>query len=200
MTEKLDLLQKQVQDLTAANSALSTKVDAQNKTILSLTNEYSTFVWKVDNFSVILSQAKNGSIKQILSEPFFTGKIGYKLRVCIEPDGDQTNRHRYLSVYVRLMKGINDFILPWPFHQKVTFTLIDQNVHPASRRNVVFSMHVTFSWNPCDPLSDLMDTDESHGVIRFVSHANLMTRHYVVNDTLFLHVKIDPPAFDPPAF
>ena len=155
----LDSLQKQIQDLTTANSALSTKLDAQNKAILRLTSECSTFVWRINNFSEILEQAKNGTKEKILSVPFFTGKQGYKLRVCIKPDGDQTKKHRYFSAFVILMKGIFDAMLPWPFHQKVTFALIDQKNNPARRQNVVSSLDVTFQSRPI-----VDESDELHGI------------------------------------
>ena len=88
------------------------------------------------------------------------------------------------------MKGIYDVMLSWPFHQKVTFTLIDQYNNPAIRYNVASSLDVTFESRPI-----VDESDELHGILRFVSHANLMGGDYVVDDTLFLYVKIDPPEF-----
>ena len=136
-TEKLDSLQKQVQELTVANSTLSRKVDEQSKTIARLNEESSSFVWRVTGFWEILRQAKNECNKRIKSVPFYAGRQGYKLRLCIEPDGDKSNRHRYLSIYVLLMKSGFDGMLPWPFRKKVTFTLIDQEDQLSSRSNVV---------------------------------------------------------------
>jgi len=192
LEQTVKTLEKKVQELTTANSALSSKVDAQKKDILRLSNESTTFVWKVDGFSEILKQAKSGSDENIFSEPFYTGKQGYKLRVYIYPDGDQTNKNRYLSVFFAIMKGKYDAILPWPFHQKVTFTLIDQQNDPAKRKNV----EMFFMADPSSSSSARATTDElvyMRGVPRFVSHKNLKTRRYIVDDTLFLQAKIDPP-------
>ena len=144
-TEKLDSLQKQVQELTVANSTLRMKVDEQSKTIARLNEESLSFVWKVTDFWKILRQAKNERNKTIKSDPFYAGRQGYKLRLCIEPDGNQSKRNRYLSVYILLMKGGFDGMLPWPFRQKVTFTLIDQKDQLSSRFNVVRSLYATFS-------------------------------------------------------
>ena len=187
-TEKLDSLQKQVQELTVTNSTLRMKVDEQSKTIARLNEESSSFVWKVTEFWKILRQAKNERNKRIKSEPFYAGRQGYKLRLCIEPDGNQSKRNRYLSVYILLMKGGFDGMLPWPFRQKVTFTLIDQKDQLSSRFNVVRSLYVTFSTGR--PLAE--EVDESQGIARFISHSNLSLFRYVVDDTLFIHVKIDP--------
>ena len=144
-TEKLDSLQKQVQELTVANSTLRMKVDEQSKTIARLNEESSSFVWRVTEFWKILRQAKNERNKRIKNDPFYAGRQGYKLRLCIEPDGNQSKRNRYLSVYILLMKGGFDGMLPWPFRQKVTFTLIDQKDQLSSRFNVVRSLYATFS-------------------------------------------------------
>ena len=187
-TEKLDSLQEQVQELAVSNSTLRTKVDEQSKTIARLNEESSSFVWRVTGFGEILKQAKNESNNKIKSVPFYAGRQGYKLRLCIKPDGNQSNRHRYLSIYVLLMKSGFDGMLPWPFRQKVTFTLIDQNDQLSSRFNVVKSLNVTFSTGR--PFAE--EVDESQGIARFVSHRDLSLFRYVVDDTLFIHVKIDP--------
>ena len=163
-TEKLDFLQKQVQELTVANSTLRMKVDEQSKTIARLNEESFSFVWKVTEFWKILRQAKNERNKRIKSDPFYAGRRGYKLRLCIEPDGNQS------------------------FRQKVTFTLIDQKDQLPSRFNVVRSLYVTFSTGR--PLTE--EVDESQGIARFISHSNLSFFRHVVDDTLFIHVKIDP--------
>ena len=86
------------------------------------------------------------------------------------------------------MKGGFDGMLPWPFRQKVTFTLIDQKDQPSGRFNVVRSLYVTFSTGR--PLTE--EVDESQGIARFISHSNLSLSRYVVDDTLFIQVKIDP--------
>ena len=82
-TEKLDFLQKQVQELTVANSTLRMKVDEQSKTIARLNEESFSFVWKVTEFWKILRQAKNKRNKRIKSDPFYAGRQGYKLRLVL---------------------------------------------------------------------------------------------------------------------
>lgn len=185
-------LKKQMQELTAANAALDAQVAAQMKDVSELRNESSKFVWKISGFSNILQEAKDGIEGEIHSMPFFTGKTGYKLSVCIRPDGEQTQRNRYLSVAIRYMKGHYDAILPWPFHYKVTFTLIDQQDDPTKRQNVVQSLIA----GNCTrrPTSDIASCCDGQGISRFVSHKILMTRRYIVDDTLFLQVEIGPPS------
>lgn len=192
----MNLLQRQVQELTGANSALSTKIEAQAQEIMRLTNESSTFVWKINGFNEILKQAKSRNCEEIFSEPFYTGKRGYKLRVCIQPDGDQTNKNRYLSVFIGIMKGNYDAILPWPFQHEVTFTLIDQQQDPVKRDNVVTSFTPDTKLHVCSFARPSTKQNEMRGFLRFVSHKNLKTRRYIVDDTLFLQVDIKPLSFD----
>ena len=175
----------------AANSELGLKVDFQAKEIRRLTNETSPFVWKITGFSEVLRLAKEGIRTSIYNE-FYTGKRGYKLQVCIDPDGDQTQRNRYMSVYVGIMKGHYDPILPWPFRQQVTFTVIDQQYDPSKRRNEVGILNTEqTSWRFSGrPTSE--ENPEVMGIDRLISHKVLFTRRYVEYDTLFLRVEVGP--------
>ena len=191
-TEKLEQTAIQVQELKAANSTLSSKVYAQEKEISKLRREYASFVWKVDGFNKVLEDAMSGISECVQSVPFYTGKQGYKLRVRIYPDGDRSIRNRYLSVFLELMEGKFDGISAWPFHQKVTFTLIDQQDDPACRSNWVTSFNTDSSWSFSERPFGFRD-DEMRGILRFVSHRNLQTRRYIDKNAIFLQVNIDPP-------
>ena len=170
------------------NIALNCKVDSQAKEVARLTNT-SPFVWKITGFSDVLKLAKNGRTKSIFTE-FYSGKQGYKLKLRVDPDGDQTRRNRYLSLYVGVMKGHYDAILPWPFREQVTFSVIDQQPADAAQgKDVVavvepnerpgFSCRPTVEQNP-----------KLFGFRRLISHKVLKTRRYVEHDTLFLQVEV----------
>ncbi|PFX13911.1 TNF receptor-associated factor 4 [Stylophora pistillata] len=133
------ILKNEIQELTIANASLRAKVAAQEKEISLLKGESSTFVWKIKRFQDILQQAKNGAKKEVYSVPFYTGKQGYHLSVCMRPEGEITKRNKYLSVLLRVIKGKFDAILPWPFRCKITFTLVDQRDDPNDRMNVTQS-------------------------------------------------------------
>ena len=97
------------------------------------------FIWKINNLSKILRQAKTGEKCAIFSPPFYTARAesyGYKLKVKVYPDGFRSGEPTHLSVVIILMKGEYDAILPWPFKKKVKFTLIDQQEDPVKRENV----------------------------------------------------------------
>ena len=158
-----------------------------------------TFIWKVDNFGKILEQAKTGEKEYIESDPFYTATTeshGYKLKVRIDPNGFGPSKNTHLSVFIFVMKGESDAILPWPFRKKVNFTLIDQQEDPAKRVNVaaqLFNRDSEFSHCFVRPVEE---QNTGWGCPRFVSHEKLNSRvryRYLVDDALFLQVDIGPP-------
>jgi len=186
-------LREQVKELTAANVALDAKVAAQEKEASELKSESSGFVWKIGGFTEVLQQAMKDGNKKIYSSPFSTGPHGYKLIVGMKPLGDRTSKNRYVSVFLGLVNGNYDAILAWPFHRKVTFTLIDQQDDPKKRQNVVCALLTSTSDSCCARPGPTSCITELPGIARFVSHKNLKTKRYIVDDTLFLQVEIGLP-------
>lgn len=188
--EKINL-KKQIDELKKENDSLVLKVSAQEKEMLKTRIESPTFVWKITGFSEILRQAKHGRNNKLDSEPFFTGPYGYKLKLSVNPNGDGSGKNTHLSAFVIIMKGEFDGMLPWPFHQKVTFSLIDQQDNVDERENIVMHFRAnTKLENFARPESE---ENPGRGYARFVSHDKLKTRRYIVNDTLFIQVDVGPP-------
>ena len=152
------------------------------------------FVWKIDNFGNLLRQAKTGEETFVFSVPFYSRgaeSCGYKLKVQIYPNGFGPGKNTHLSVYIIVMKGEHDAILLWPFKEKVAFTLIDQQKCSAEGENV------TKQFRPArEPECFARPTREANksgwGFGDFISHEKLNSRRYLVDDTLFLQVKIGP--------
>ena len=78
----------------------------------------------------ILRQAKTGKKYQIESDPFYTA--GYKLKVKIYPNGSGSGKNTHLSMFIVVMKGEYDAILPWPFKKK-SENYIDWSTGRSSR-------------------------------------------------------------------
>lgn len=186
-------LKTQVKELTDEKVALDAKMAAQEKEASELKSESSGFVWKISGFTEVLQQAMKDGDKKIYSSPFSTGRHGYKLIVGMRPSGDRTLKNRYLSVFLGVMNGDYDAILAWPFHRKVTFTLIDQQDDPTKRQNVVCSLLTSTGDSCCARPRPSTGITELPGIARFVSHKNLKTNRYIVDDTLFLQIEIDLP-------
>ena len=147
------------------------------------------FVWKVSDFSNILSQAKASERKRIESDPFYTENYGYKLKLRIYPNGAGAAKNNNLSAFFVVMKGEYDAILNWPFKKRVRFTLIDQQDELPKRRNI------TKVIKKSDAKSDLERPtveNEGRGRRNFISHKTLYSRRYLVEDTLFIQFEIGP--------
>ena len=156
--------------------------------------ETRTFIWKIEHFSEVLRQAKTGEKDKIESIPFYTDRTesyGYKLRVWIYPNGDRVHVNTHLSVYIIVMEGDYDAILPWPFTKRVIFTLIDQQEDQVERENV--TLHLIAGNCPESFGRPRRNNNTGgRGFPEFVSHDKLHSRRYIVDDTLFLQVEIGP--------
>ena len=192
---KIDALEKQVQvkwnSQQQSMKDLSLKLDRQNKEVLKLKEESPPFVWKISGFNGLLKSAKKGIKTDVDSPPFFTGPVGYKLFVFIYPNGDGDGSNTHLSVYISLLKGKYDAILPWPFTKTVTFTLIDQQENELLAKNVVM-MFTPDTANACFA-RPTNDSNSGRGFRHFISHEQLRSRRYIVDDTLFLKVQCGSP-------
>ena len=184
---EIDALEKQVEDKWNFQQKLTRDLSVKlNREVLKLKEESPPFVWKISGFNGLLKSAKKGINTDVESSPFFTGPVGYKLYVYMYPNGDADGKNTHLSVYVSLLKGKYDAILPWPFSKTVTFTLIDQQENELHANNFV----VTLTPGPAnDCFARPLDSNDGYGFSRFISHQELRTRRYIVDDTLFLKVQ-----------
>ena len=180
---------KQIDDLKKDYGSLVLKLSAQEKETSKAKMETPTFVWKLSAFSEMLRQAKQGRNVKIHSTPFYTAPFGYKLRLYVKPNGDGSGKNTHLSVFVILMKGEYDGMLLWPFNQKVSFTLIDQQESSDERENIV--MHFRAENNPENFMRPESEENRGRGFTRFVSHEKLKTRKFIMHDTLFIQVDVE---------
>ena len=161
-----------------------------SKKLLTLevdTEKSRIFIWKITSFEDKLRQGKNNEKMDIESDPFYA--FGYKLMLQLCPNGNGAGEHTHLSIFIAVMKGEYDAILPWGFSKRVTITLIDQQDDPNQRRNVVFGF-------TADPTQKAFKKPVEHetgswvGSSQLVSHNDLRTKSFVVDDTLFIKVQV----------
>ena len=153
--------------------------------MLEATSYEGMYIWKIDVWPKRLQEAKSGRTPSIYSPPFYVGRFGYKVCARAYPNGDGIGKDEYMSLFFVVMKGEYDALLPWPFHHKVTFRLLDQGG----------SADVTDSFRP-DPNSSSFkkptsDMNIASGCPTFISHRTLRTRGYARDDTLFIKVTVD---------
>ena len=153
--------------------------------LMENSNYDGTMVWKIPQFTQRMEDARTGKYTSIFSLPFYSGRYGYKMCLRLYILGDGIGKGSHMSLFFVLMKGEFDNILQWPFTHKVTFKLINQ----CGGRDVVDIFQP-------DPLSSSFqkpktDMNIASGCPRFVSLNELMQNGFIVDDTVFIKVKVD---------
>ncbi|KAJ7308091.1 hypothetical protein JRQ81_008597 [Phrynocephalus forsythii] len=144
------------------------------------------FIWKITDFARKRQEAVAGRSPAIFSPAFYTSKYGYKMCLRIYLNGDGTGRGTHLSLFFVVMRGPNDALLRWPFNQKVTLMLLDQN----NREHVIdaFRPDVT-STSFQRPVSDM---NIASGCPLFCPIGKMESKNsYVRDDTIFIKAIVD---------
>ena len=150
--------------------------------------ENRTCFWKIHDFDKAFKQAKDGIKRGVESVIPHTATFGYNLKVVIVPNGDGSGKNTHLSVFIYVMKGEDDAALAWPFSERVRLTLIDQQDDENKRENVIKVVKPELEPDcSCRPKTE---KNEGIGFPRFISHEQLKSRKYIVDDILFLQVEI----------
>ncbi|KAM9176248.1 TNF receptor-associated factor 2 isoform 3-T4 [Mergus octosetaceus] len=127
--EKIESLSNKVRQLERSIGLKDLAMAEMEEKIRSM--EASTydgvFIWKITDFARKRQEAITGRSPAIFSPAFYTSKYGYKMCLRVYLNGDGTGRGTHLSLFFVVMKGPNDALLRWPFNQKVTLMLLDQN-------------------------------------------------------------------------
>ncbi|XP_035293559.1 TNF receptor-associated factor 2 isoform X2 [Cricetulus griseus] len=144
------------------------------------------FIWKISDFARKRQEAVAGRTPAIFSPAFYTSRYGYKMCLRVYLNGDGTGRGTHLSLFFVVMKGPNDALLRWPFNQKVTLMLLDQN----NREHVIdaFRPDVTSS-SFQRPLSDM---NIASGCPLFCPVSKMEAKNsYVRDDAIFIKAIVD---------
>ena len=154
--------------------------------IMETTSYDGFFLWKIDNFQRRFRESVEGKTISIYSPPFYTARYGYKLcaRAYLNGDGPM-GKGKYLSLFIVVMRGEYDALLPWPFQHKITMKLMDQER----------LSHITETFRP-DPNSSSFQRPRSEmniasGCPLFCSHSLLRSRGYIRDDAMFIKVIVE---------
>ncbi|XP_075942829.1 TNF receptor-associated factor 2 [Anarhichas minor] len=144
------------------------------------------FVWKVSEFLRRRQDAVAGRTPAMFSPAFYSSKYGYKMCLRLYLNGDGTGRGTHLSLFFVVMRGKCDALLKWPFSQKVTLMLLDQN----NREHIIdaFRPDVT-STSFQRPISEM---NIASGCPLFCPLAKLAGKSpYLRDDTIFIKAIVD---------
>lgn len=148
------------------------------------------FLWKITNVARRCQESASGRTISLISPAFYTAKYGYKLCLRLYLNGDGTGKRTHLSLFIVIMKGEYDALLPWPFRNKVTFMLLDQN----NREHAIDAFRPDLSSASFQrPQSE---TNVASGCPLFFPLSRLQSpKHaYIKDDTMFLKCIVDTSA------
>ena len=186
-TRQLEEVQRRLESVEhslALRNATLTDLDEHVRQQDSTSHD-GVFLWKITEFSKRQNDAVTGHQQSFYSPCFYTSRYGYKMCACIYLNGDGMGRGTHISVFFVVMRGQYDAILRWPFRQKVTFVLLDQD-------NVE---HVIDAFRP-DPNSSSFqrprkETNIASGCPMFCPLTELNDHAYVRDDAMFIKIIVD---------
>ncbi|VDP86466.1 unnamed protein product [Echinostoma caproni] len=178
---------------TKSFTELKTVLAQQSKRITGLERCFgAAFTWKIDNYTEKFNLAKSGKQTTIYSPAFYTHRCGYRMAMSVCLFGSGEARGKFMSVFVCLCRGDNDALLPWPFTNQLTFTMLDQHQDVTARKPVDY----TIKPNPTAEQNIFLgrptgERNACFGAPRFTKLETLKTSEYVVDDSLFLKLSLN---------
>ena len=125
-----------------------------------------------------------------LSQPFYSGEKGYKLQLCVDPDGIKDGRGEYLSLGVYLQQGPYDEELNWPFEAKITIRILNWLNNQGHVEKTINHLEA-----PVARRSRVRDSERapgSWGDVKFVAHTTIekysMDTEYISNDKMCFEI------------
>ena len=184
----VESLKKQIQTLerqTAIQDIRLAELDLRFQ-ILETASYDGVLIWKIMDYSRRKQDAMTGRTYSLFSQPFYTGRFGYKMCGRVYLNGDGMGKGTHMSLFFVVMKGEHDALMPWPFSQTIHMALIDQENG---------SQQVTDSFRPDTSSSSFQrpstEMNTAVGCPLFASHQKLETTKYLKDDTIFIKIVVD---------
>ena len=169
----------ELEGLVAMLKGRVAELELQLQASLATTHD-GVFLWRIPNVTQRRSDAKAKRIIWIYSPPFYTSRFGYKLCVRAYLNGDGVGHETHLSVFIVVMKGEYDALLPWPFRHKVSLVLLGQGHHK----------HIVQTFKPTPDLPSFMrpesEMNVASGCPQFAPLQVLNDPRYVKDDVMFI--------------
>ncbi|KAM7316886.1 hypothetical protein ACRRTK_024617 [Alexandromys fortis] len=189
LADQLSLQVVELQQTLAQKDQVLGKLE-QSLRLMEEASFDGTFLWKITNVTRRCHESVCGRTISLFSPAFYTAKYGYKLCLRLYLNGDGSGKKTHLSLFIVIMRGEYDALLPWPFRNKVTFMLLDQN----NREHAIDAFRPDLSSASFQrPQSE---TNVASGCPLFFPLSKLQSpKHaYVKDDTMFLKCIVDTSA------
>ncbi|CAF3886979.1 unnamed protein product [Rotaria sp. Silwood1] len=147
-----------------------------------------TLVWKITNFQEKMIDAQSERQTSIYSPPFYSSPNGYKMRARLYLNGDGNARRTHMSLFIVLMRGLNDSILKFPFNYKVSFCLYDQT---SAQRHIIDSFRPDIKSSSFQ--RSRSDMNIASGIPKFIPLEMVQQEGnpYVRDDAMFIKIMVD---------
>ena len=185
--QRLSHLERKYEDIERQVTMLKVHVSEMELQLqASLASTYNgSFMWRIPDLSKRKRDAIDGRVTSLYSPPFYTAKNGYKMCVRVYLNGDGMGHKTHLSLFFVLMKGEFDALLKWPFDNKVSLILVDQN----HRKHIVQTFKPTPESSSFQrPISDM---NVASGCPQFCKLSFLDDDNYTKDDVLFVKCIVD---------
>ena len=191
----LSVSREQIQDLKAKVDFFEQKLATREQqleekdfriSLLEAASYDGKMIWRISTFESRTKDARDARYTSIFSLPFYTHKYGYKMCLRLYPLGDGMGKNTHISLFFVVMKGEYDSLLPWPFANGVSLTLINQSGGPD----------ITDTFKPDSKSSSFQrpktEMNVASGCPRFIPLDDLHRNGFIKDDTIFIRVKVDP--------
>ncbi|XP_789029.2 TNF receptor-associated factor 6 [Strongylocentrotus purpuratus] len=179
-------LQETCSRLVGQNADADRKIRELSGDVSSLRNELSLATntnytghlqWKVQISS-------RDFTAPVLSPPFYTSPVGYKLRLCLELRGHVTRSDSYTSIFIMLCKGEHDRNLYFPFSAVCSLTLFDQS-------DCENHLNTTITCQKMPRPHEVSSTMQRRGRLQFMKTDTLINGRFCKTGTLFFQARVN---------
>ena len=181
LESKIDSLSNLVQRHDADIKDLSLKYE-----ILQVKTTNGLFIWKVTDIKRRYKEARDGITYSLFSPPFLTSPHGYRMCLRMYLNGDGEGKGTHVSLFLVLMKGEHDSILPWPFSQKVTLSLINQKDPNLTKKEAFLPDKTSSSFQ-----KPQQEFNVAIGFPKFVPQLLINDIEFCQDDCFFVKAKVE---------
>ena len=162
------------------------RLDRQDRKIAELNTSYNgELIFKVtDARRWTRVEEHDGNAPVVTSPCFYTSQHGYKMAVKLCLNNSSGSRP-HISLFLVIMRGNFDAVLRWPFKQKVTMMLLDQDNTNHKTRNFTPDTNSASFQRPTDEMNI------AAGFPTFCLLSELESHAYIRDDTMFIKVIVD---------
>lgn len=164
----------------------------KNSNLISEVNArvwHGTFIWKIVGFESLFQQARTGQVPALHSIPFYSGIPGYRMCLRLNLNGIASGLNTHVSMFLHLMQGDYDSVVPWPFSGSLIFKVMQQDATGEPKHVVE-----TLSSRPSLQAFLRPNTtrnNKGYGYVEMIAHDLLYRGGYLKNDTIIVSVEVN---------